>query len=237
MAQAVLEMFPDARLAIGPPIEDGFYYDFDLPRSLTPDDLAEIESRMRRIRKEDLPLTRSEKPREEAIAYEEAQGQAYKVELIHDLPRRRNHLVLHAGNVYRPLPGAACRQHRADRRLQARPHRGRVLARRRKTRRSYSASTASCLTPRQIWTPTMSGWKKRKSATIECWASSLACSPIQRRHRQRPSALAAQRRDHPARILERYITRCADWPTATSMSTRRILPKKTSTSSPGHLDN
>ena len=49
MAQAVLEMFPDARLAIGPPIEDGFYYDFDLPRSLTPDDLAEIESRMKRI--------------------------------------------------------------------------------------------------------------------------------------------------------------------------------------------
>ena len=86
LAQAVLEMFPDARLAIGPPIEDGFYYDFDLPRSLTPDDLAEIESRMRRIRKEDLPLTRSEKPRQEALAYEEGQGQSYKVELIRDLP-------------------------------------------------------------------------------------------------------------------------------------------------------
>ena len=86
MAQAVLEMFPNACLAIGPPIEDGFYYDFDLPRTLTPDDLTEIESRMRRIRKEDLPLTRSEKPRAEAIAYEEGQGQSYKAELIHDLP-------------------------------------------------------------------------------------------------------------------------------------------------------
>ncbi len=86
MAQAVLEMFPDARLAIGPPIEDGFYYDFDLPRTLTPDDLGEIESRMRRIQGEDLPLTRSEKPRAEALAYEEQHGQPYKVELIEDLP-------------------------------------------------------------------------------------------------------------------------------------------------------
>ena len=63
MAQAVLEIFPDARLAIGPPIEEGFYYDFDLPRTLTPEDLTYIESRMRRIQKENLPLTRSEKPR------------------------------------------------------------------------------------------------------------------------------------------------------------------------------
>jgi len=86
MAQAVLEVFPDARLAIGPPIEDGFYYDFDLPRSLTPDDLAGIESRMRRIQKADLSLTRSEKPRAEALAYEQQCGQPYKTELIHDLP-------------------------------------------------------------------------------------------------------------------------------------------------------
>ena len=86
MAQAVLEKFPDAKLAIGPPIEEGFYYDFDLPRPLTPEDLVEIESRMRRIRREDLPLTRAEKPREEATAYEEARGQSYKVELIRDLP-------------------------------------------------------------------------------------------------------------------------------------------------------
>ena len=86
MAQAVLEIFPDAQLAIGPPIEDGFYYDFDLPRTLTPDDLADIESRMRRIQKQDLPLTRSEKPRDEALAYEREHGQSYKVELINDLP-------------------------------------------------------------------------------------------------------------------------------------------------------
>ena len=49
MAQAVVEMFPEAKYTIGPPVEDGFYYDFDLPRPLTPDDLAEVESRMREV--------------------------------------------------------------------------------------------------------------------------------------------------------------------------------------------
>ncbi len=49
MAQAVLEMFPDGKIAIGPPIENGFYYDFDLPRNLTPEDLEQIEKRMRQI--------------------------------------------------------------------------------------------------------------------------------------------------------------------------------------------
>ena len=86
MAQAVQEMFPDAKFAIGPPIEDGFYYDFDLPRNLTPEDLAQIESRMKRLKRENHPLVRSEKPRAEALAYEEEQGQPYKAELIHDLP-------------------------------------------------------------------------------------------------------------------------------------------------------
>jgi threonyl-tRNA synthetase len=86
MAQAVLEVFPEAKLAIGPPIEDGFYYDFELPRTLTPDDLTEIESRMRRIQKEDYPLVRSEKSREDALAWEQGRDQKYKVELINDLP-------------------------------------------------------------------------------------------------------------------------------------------------------
>ncbi len=86
MAQAVLEMFPDAKLAIGPPIEDGFYYDFDLPRNLTPEDLTQIESRMKRLKRENHPLVRSEKPRAEALAYEASLGQNYKAELINDLP-------------------------------------------------------------------------------------------------------------------------------------------------------
>ena len=86
LAQAVVQMFPGARLAIGPPIDDGFYYDFELSRSLTPADMAEIESRMKKIRKLDYSLTRTEKPRAEALAYETERGQNYKAELIHDLP-------------------------------------------------------------------------------------------------------------------------------------------------------
>ncbi len=60
MAQAVLEKFPEAKIAIGPPIEDGFYYDFDLPRPLTEEDLAEIEARMRAIIREGHTFERRE---------------------------------------------------------------------------------------------------------------------------------------------------------------------------------
>jgi threonyl-tRNA synthetase len=83
MAQAVLEKFPSAKIAIGPAIEDGFYYDFDLPRPLTPDDLSEIETRMRDIIKGDYPFQR------EVVSAEEAArlfgDQPFKLELIRDL--------------------------------------------------------------------------------------------------------------------------------------------------------
>ena len=84
MAEAVLELFPDAKLAIGPPIADGFYYDFDLPRSLTPEDLGQIESRMRRIMEGDHPFVRSVISR--AAARERFVEQPYKLELIEALP-------------------------------------------------------------------------------------------------------------------------------------------------------
>ncbi|HVB65016.1 MAG TPA: threonine--tRNA ligase, partial [Nitrolancea sp.] len=84
MAEAVLSIFPDAKLAIGPAIEDGFYYDFDLPRSLTPEDLEVIEERMAEIRAAAHPFLRDEISREEALTY--FADQPYKVELINDLP-------------------------------------------------------------------------------------------------------------------------------------------------------
>src|ERR1700688_4352359 len=86
MAEAVLEIFPDAKLAIGPAIEDGFYYDFDLPRTLTPEDLPDIEQRMRRIIAGKYPFRRDRWPREQALEYFRAKGQDYKVELIENLP-------------------------------------------------------------------------------------------------------------------------------------------------------
>ena len=85
MAQAVLEIFPDAKLAIGPPIENGFYYDFDLPRPLTPEDLEDIEARMKKIVKGNHRFETWTKPVDEAIAYFKEQDQDYKIELIEDL--------------------------------------------------------------------------------------------------------------------------------------------------------
>ncbi len=83
MAQAVLEMFPEGKIAIGPPIEDGFYYDFDLPRSLTPEDLTKIEKRMRNIIKKKHPFHYRELSAAEAK--ELFADQAYKIELIEGL--------------------------------------------------------------------------------------------------------------------------------------------------------
>ncbi|HMM28614.1 MAG TPA: threonine--tRNA ligase [Aggregatilineaceae bacterium] len=85
MAQAVLEKFPEAKIAIGPPIEDGFYYDFDLPRPLTEEDLAEIEARMRAIIREGHDFTRREVSADEARAL--FADQPYKLELIDGLDR------------------------------------------------------------------------------------------------------------------------------------------------------
>jgi len=84
MAEAVLEIFPDAKLAIGPPIENGFYYDFDLPRSLTEADLEDIQERMKRIVSDDHPFEKTVISREEA--QELFRDQPYKLELIKDLP-------------------------------------------------------------------------------------------------------------------------------------------------------
>ena len=86
MAQAVKRLWPDVKLAIGPSIDLGWYYDFDAPFSFTNEHLEQIEAEMKKICKERLHLERSEKPRPEAIAYMEAKGEPYKVELINDLP-------------------------------------------------------------------------------------------------------------------------------------------------------
>ncbi len=146
MAEAVLERFPEAKIAIGPPIEDGFYYDFDLPRPPTDEDLQWIENRMKEIIRGNHDFTVREVTPDEALA--QFKDQPYKQELINDLvsgrvdengerdrrARREDH-VLHAGHVHGFVPGSARRQHARD---QPRRHQrhvqetgGRVLARRR----------------------------------------------------------------------------------------------------------
>ena len=86
MAQAVKRLWPEVQLAIGPAIDEGWYYDFDAPFTFGPEHLEKIEAEMKKICKERIRLERSEKPRAEAIAYMEGLNEPYKVELINDLP-------------------------------------------------------------------------------------------------------------------------------------------------------
>ncbi|MCD6283247.1 threonine--tRNA ligase [bacterium] len=86
MAQAVLELFPGTKLAIGPPIEDGFYYDFDTEHRFTPEDLPKIEERMREIAKKKAPFERIEKSREDAEAFLREHDETYKLELLEGIP-------------------------------------------------------------------------------------------------------------------------------------------------------
>jgi len=104
MAEAVLDLFPGAKLGIGPAIQDGFYYDFDLPRPLTPDDLEAIEERMRQSVAADHRFVRREIPLDDARAVAEGQGQTYKVEILNDLAAR-------AAATGEPLPVTSFYEH------------------------------------------------------------------------------------------------------------------------------
>ena len=86
MAQAVKRLWPEVKLAIGPSIDEGWYYDLDAPFAFTPEHLEKIEAEMRKICKEKLKLERFELPREEAVKFMEEKGEPFKVELIQDLP-------------------------------------------------------------------------------------------------------------------------------------------------------
>jgi len=115
MAEAVLALFPGARLGIGPAIADGFYYDFELPRPLTPDDLAALDEQMRASIAADHPFVRRELPFDEARALVAAEGQAYKVEILDDLAAK-------AGAAGEPLPVTTFYEHGPFRDLCRGPH-------------------------------------------------------------------------------------------------------------------
>ncbi|WP_130807426.1 threonine--tRNA ligase [Senegalia massiliensis] len=85
LANAVKKLYPDTKLAIGPAIKDGFYYDFDTDHKFTPEDLEKIEKEMKKIVKQDLPMEKFVLPREEAIEFLREQGEDYKIELVEDL--------------------------------------------------------------------------------------------------------------------------------------------------------
>ena len=86
MAQAVKELFPQAQVTIGPVIEDGFYYDFAFERSFTPEDLAAIEEKMTDLVRQDLSVSRSVMPRDDAVAFFRGLGEEYKAQIIESIP-------------------------------------------------------------------------------------------------------------------------------------------------------
>jgi threonyl-tRNA synthetase len=87
MAEAVRDLFPGVKVAIGPAIEGGFYYDFDVPEPFTPEDLEKIEAHMAELTAQDQPFRRDELSREQALRYFRDQGEAYKVELLEEIPQ------------------------------------------------------------------------------------------------------------------------------------------------------
>ncbi|MGB9613071.1 MAG: threonine--tRNA ligase [Candidatus Margulisiibacteriota bacterium] len=95
MAQAVQELFPGVKLGIGPAIEDGFYYDFDMPQKLTPEDLPKIEEKMREIIKGKHEFKRLEMDKEKAIELFEERGEKYKVELLHEIEDKKVSIYKH----------------------------------------------------------------------------------------------------------------------------------------------
>ena len=123
MAQAIKRIWPETKLAIGPSIADGFYYDIDRDEPVTSDDLAKIEAEMKKIIKEALPLERFELPRAEAIALMKEKNEPYKVELIEDLPED-SIISFYKQGEFTDL--CAGRQG-----IQAHEHRRRLLARKR----------------------------------------------------------------------------------------------------------
>ena len=104
MAEAVMDLFPGTKLGIGPAIADGFYYDFDLPRPLTTDDLAAVEARMTESVAADHPFVRKVLPPDEGKRFFEESGQPYKVEILDDLERA-------AGEAGKPAPEVSTYEH------------------------------------------------------------------------------------------------------------------------------
>lgn len=95
MAQAVLELFPDTKLAIGPAIEDGFYYDFDTFKPFNPSDLEKIENRMKEIAKGNHKFVRTEMPKKDAVEFFTKRNEPYKIELINEIPDEKVSLYQH----------------------------------------------------------------------------------------------------------------------------------------------
>ena len=177
LAQAMKRLHPEVKLAIGPAIENGFYYDFDTPEPFSETQLAELEAEMRKICKEKLKLERFELPRAEAIQFMEEKGEPYKVELIHDLPEDATISFYKQGEFTDLCAGPHLDstgriKGNAIKLTPATPPTGGGTP----TARPSSGSTASPSPRRTSWTNIWPGLRRPKSGTTGSWARSWACS-------------------------------------------------------------
>ena len=177
LAQAMKRLHPEVKLAIGPAIENGFYYDFDTPEPFSETQLAELEAEMRKICKEKLKLERFELPRAEAIQFMEEKGEPYKVELIHDLPEDAT-ISFYKQGEFTDL----CAGPHLDSTGRIKGNAIKLTAcnaaywRGTPTARPSSGSTASPSPRRTSWTNIWPGLRRPKSGTTGSWARSWACS-------------------------------------------------------------
>ena len=157
MAQAVKRLWPEVKLAIGPSIKEGWYYDMLAPFAFTPEHMEKIEAEMKKICKENLKIERFELPRDEAIKLMEEKEEPFKVELCAQVPIWTSRAASRATR-------SSCSP--------ATPRTGEAIP----AARPCSASTASRSRRRKNWTRISSASKKRRDATTENWARNLDCS-------------------------------------------------------------
>ena len=197
MATAVLDLWPGTKVSIGPPIADGFYYDFEFPDGFRPSDsdLERIEERMRAHVEADERFERSELPAAEAIERFRAEHQPYKVELIEDLVRDaggRDGLAVPQRLLRRPLPRAPRALDRPDRRLQAELGGRRLLARRRDPPDAHPNLRHRLLLEAGARASIWSGSRRRGPATT---AGSARSSASSRSAPRRPGCRSGCRRE------------------------------------------
>ena len=191
LAQAVKRLYPEVKLAIGPSIDEGFYYDMDSPFPFTPEILEKLEGEMRKICKEKLKLERFELPREEALKFMEEKGEPYKVELIHDLPEDA-HISFYKQGEFTDL----CAGPHLDSTGRVKGNAIKLTACnaaywRGDSNRPSSASTVSPSPRRTSWTPTSSALRRPRSGITAGWGRSWACSPLWTRAPASPSSCPA----------------------------------------------
>ena len=174
MAQAIKRLYPDVKLAIGPSIADGFYYDIDSENPITTEDLAKIEAEMKKVVKEALPITRFTKSREEAIAFFKEKNEPYKVELIEDLPEDAEISFYQQGEFVDLCAGPHLMTTKPVKAFKLTSIAGaywRGSEKNKMLTRIYGTSSQR----KRIWKNILPVWKRLRNVTTESLVKSLGC--------------------------------------------------------------